>query len=236
MSSPFIGLLGKQKSWMTLLTNLYTITTLKVYYFWKNFHESSEMQTWYNAFQCFLVNFMKSGYQFEKGRNCHLHFWNCHLHSYKRNSHLHNYIIETVMCIMHCRKYNPTETLTCIITIKIVTHIFAAETLTCISAAETSNYIIATETVTWIIATERSTNITVTESTTCIIAIEPQKLHNCNSYCHLHNCYRKCLLHSSNRNCHLQKWLQKLSLAEMVPLRDSFSYNKEIEGMSKHQV
>ena len=27
---------------------------------------------------------------------------------------------------------------------------------------------------------------------------------------------------------------QKLSLAEMVPVRDSFSYNKEIEPMSKH--
>ena len=31
-------------------------------------------------------------------------------------------------------------------------------------------------------------------------------------------------------------YIQKLSLAEMVPVRDSFSYNKEIEPMSKHQV
>ena len=27
---------------------------------------------------------------------------------------------------------------------------------------------------------------------------------------------------------HLQNWLQKLSLVEMVQVRDSFSYNKEI--------
>ena len=31
-------------------------------------------------------------------------------------------------------------------------------------------------------------------------------------------------------------YMQKLSLPEMVPVRDSFSYNKEIEQMSKHQV
>ena len=31
-------------------------------------------------------------------------------------------------------------------------------------------------------------------------------------------------------------YIQKLSLAEMVAFRDSFSYNKEIEPMSKHQV
>ena len=58
------------------------------------------------------------------------------------------------------------------------------------------------------IATERSTNITVAESTNDITAIEPQNLHNCT----------------------------KLSLPEVVPVRDSFSYNKEIEQMSKHQV
>ena len=43
-----------------------------------------------------------------------------------------------------------TETATCIITIEIVTHIFAAETFTYVSVAETSNCIIATETVTFI--------------------------------------------------------------------------------------
>ena len=61
-------------------------------------------------------------------------------------------LLETVVCIMHCRK--------------IVIHIFFAETVTCICATETSNCIIATETVTCITVTERSTNILATESTT----------------------------------------------------------------------
>ena len=75
--------------------------------------------------------------------------------------------LETVMCIMHCRKYHlVTETPISIITIKIVINIFVAETVTCICAAETSNCIITTETITSIIVTERSTNIAVTESTT----------------------------------------------------------------------
>ena len=73
-----------------------------------------------------------------------------------------------------------TETSTCIISIKIVTHIFAADTFTCINGAETSNCIISTETVTYIIATKRTTKINVAESTNNIIAIEPQKLYNCN--------------------------------------------------------
>ena len=144
--------------------------------------------------------------------------------------------IETVMCIIHCRKYhlhncNPDST--CIITIKIFAHIFAAETFTCTSTTETSNCMNGTETVTCIIATERSTNISMTESTTCITGIEPQELHNCNRCCHQHEYYRKCQLHSCNRNCHLQNWPQKLLLAEMVPVRDSFSYNKEVEWMAK---
>ena len=74
-----------------------------------------------------------------------------------------------------------TETLTCIVSIKIVTQIFAAETFTCINAAETSNCIIATK---------RYTNINVAESTANIIAVEPQKLHNCNRRWHLHNSYK----------------------------------------------
>ena len=77
--------------------------------------------------------------------------------------------IETVMCIMHCRKYhlhNCTVTPICIITIKIVTHIFVAEIVNCICATETSNCIMTTEIFTCIIATERSTNIPVTDSTT----------------------------------------------------------------------
>ena len=63
-----------------------------------------------------------------------------------------------------------TETLTCIISVKIVTHIFA-EIFTVICVAETSNCIIATETVTFITATKRFTNKSVAESTTNIIAI-----------------------------------------------------------------
>ena len=113
--------------------------------------------------------------------------------------------IEIVMCIIHHRKYYLHDcnrhSRTCIVSIQIVTHIFAAETFTCINVAETSNCIIATETVTCIIARKRSTNITVAENTTNIIAIEPQKLHNCNRHWHLHNCYRKCQLHSCNRSC-----------------------------------
>ena len=129
-----------------------------------------------------------------------------------------------------------TETPTCIISIKIVIHIFDAKTFICINPAETSNCIITTETVTCIVETERSTNVTVTESNNDVIAIEHQNLHNCNRRWHPPNYYRKYQLHSSNRNCHLQNWLQKLSLAEMVPVRDSFSYNKEIKQMSKHQT
>ena len=128
-----------------------------------------------------------------------------------------------------------TETPACIFSVKIVTHIFDAEIFTCISVVETSNCVIATETVTFITATKRSTNISVAESTTNIITIEPQNLYNWSRRWHLHNCYRKCQLHSSNRNCHLQNWLQKLSLAEMVPVRNRFSYNKEIEWMSLRQ-
>ena len=143
-------------------------------------------------------------------------------------------ITETVTCIItitiFCTAENTTcviATPTCIISKKIVTHIFAAEI---------SNCVIATETVTCIIATKRSTNIFVTKSTTNIIAIRLQNLHNCNRRWHLRNCYWKCQLHSSNRNYHLQNWLQKLSLAEMVPVRDPFGYNKEIYWTSKDQV
>ena len=45
-----------------------------------------------------------------------------------------------------------------------------------------------------------------------------------------------CHTHGYNGNYHQQNWLQKLSLAEMVTVRDRFSYNKEIEWISKDQV
>ena len=72
--------------------------------------------------------------------------------------------IETVICMMHCRKYhlhNCSKDPNLHNYNKNCHHIFAAETVTCISAAETSNCIISTETATSIIATERSTNTAV---------------------------------------------------------------------------
>ena len=137
--------------------------------------------------------------------------------------------METLICIMHCRKYHlrNCKTPIYIITIKIVTRVFAAETVTCTGAVKTSSCIITTETVTCIIVTERSTNIQITERTT----LKPEKWNQC---CHLRNCHGKCQLHSSNRNCHLQNWLHKFSLAEMVPVWDSLSYNREIKQMSMH--
>ena len=111
-----------------------------------------------------------------------------------------------------------TETPICIITIKIVTHIFTVETFTCISAAETSNCITGIETVTCIIATERSTSISVAESTTKMIAIEPQNLHSCKRCCHPHiiviesvNCIvptKTATCGIDYRNFPLQKWCQ----------------------------
>ena len=180
------------------------------------------MQTWYNVIKCFQVNFMKKG---------------CQKKEYEMLIETVTYIaiiervtfiitIETVMCIMHCKNTScviATETPIWIITVKIATHKFAAEAVTCICVAEISNCIIATETVTSISVTERSTNIPV----------PLQNLHKCNRR-HLHNCRRKCQLQSSNRNCHLQNWLQKPSLVEMVPVWDSFSYSKEIKRMNKY--
>ena len=77
--------------------------------------------------------------------------------------------METVICIMPCRKYNLHN---CKRDSRLLNynksyhpHI-CCRNVTCICAAETSICIIATETVTCIITTERSTNIPVTESTT----------------------------------------------------------------------
>ena len=69
------------------------------------------------------------------------------------------------------------------------------------------------------IATERSTNITVIETTTCIIAIKSVSF----------------IVPTETATCRID-YIQKLSLAEMVPVRDFFSYNKEIDPISKHQV
>ena len=115
-----------------------------------------------------------------------------------------------------------TASPTCINTIKIVTHVFKAETVTCISAAETFNCVVAAETITRMIATERSTNITVTESTICIVAIEPQNLKNWNRRCHLRIAVENVsyIVLTETSTCRID-YIQKLSSAEMVPVRDS---------------
>ena len=199
---------------MTLLIDLSIISSLKVSQLWKNIHKSGEMQTWYIDFKCFAVNLQNVGL---RERNIKL-LLETFTYVAITETVTCAIKIETVMWIMHCRKchlhnYNRDSYLRSYN--GIFTHIFASETVTCISAAETFNCIITTETV------------------TCIIIIEAQNLHNCSRRCHLHNCYRKCQLPSSNRTCHLQNWLQKLSLEELITVRDSCCYNKEIKGMSK---
>ena len=134
------------------------------------------------------------------------------------------------MCIMHCRKYHlhncnkdfhlHNDNKNCHL------HI-CCRNMSPAYVLQKPNYITETETVTWIIVRERSTNIPVTESNIW-------NLSKCNRRCHLHSCHRYIdQWHSYSRNCHLQKWPQKLSLAEKVPVWDSFIYNKEIKQMSK---
>ena len=100
---------------------------------------------------------------------------------------------------------------------------------------ETVTYIATTKTVTCIITieivmctAENTTCIMATEIPTCVISIKNCQPHNCCRNFHLHKCCRYFSLHNCNRNSHLCNWLQKLSLAEMVPVRDPFSYNKKI--------
>ena len=129
-----------------------------------------KLQTWCDAFKCFLVNFMKKDVQ-----------------SWKRDIKLLletvTYIAksETITCITYCRKYhlhNCNRESHLHNYKKNYHHIVAAETFTGISAAETSNCMIATEIVTCMIATGTSTNITdrkyhrIARDVTCIIAIE----------------------------------------------------------------
>ena len=118
-----------------------------------------------------------------------------------------------------------TEIPTCIISIKTVTHIFAAEIFTCINAEETSNCIIATETVTCVIATKRSSSITVTECTTDITVVEPQNLHSCNRHWHRMIAIESviCIVPTETatcrvdyRNFHLEKWCQSEILLVII--------------------
>ena len=105
------------------------------------------------------------------------------------------------------------EAPTCIITIKIITHIFAAETVTCICAAETFNCIITTETV------------------TCIIMIEAQNLHNCKRHCITEIKSVSCIVPTETAELTTQTFIWRTGNSQRF-----FSYNKEIEGASKHQV
>ena len=96
--------------------------------------------------------------------------------------------IDTVMCIMHCRKYHPHN---CNRNVHLHNYNKNCNPHICcrnchlLCAAKTSNCIIATETVTCIIVPERSNNIPVakyhlktcinsTDFVTCIIAIKCQ--------------------------------------------------------------
>ena len=77
----------------SFVTSLYVISTLKGSFTITNVYKSSEIQTWYNAFtkrgcQLEKVNYLKLTYIAIKERlTCII-------------------TIETVMCIMHCRKYH----------------------------------------------------------------------------------------------------------------------------------
>ena len=52
-----IHLSGKQKYWITILTYFCIISSLKVFWLWKNIYKSGEIQIWYIPFKCFAVNF-----------------------------------------------------------------------------------------------------------------------------------------------------------------------------------
>ena len=155
-------------------------------------------------------------------------------------------INETVTCILQRKQLCTAESTTCIAakeaptyknTMKIVIYIVNPENATYISAAESYNSMIATETVTYMTVIERSSNITVIETTTCIVAIEPQNLDNRSRRFHLHNSIKSVsfIVPTETTTCRID-YIQKLSLEEIVPARDSFSYNREIEPMSKYQV
>ena len=108
--------------------------------------------------------------------------------------------IETVMCIMHCRKYhlhNLTETPTCIITTKSFPHIFVTETSTCMRPQNLYNFFSYFIYSRFFIAVAYHT---VANLARLGISVR------CNSSrrCHLHNCYRKHQFYSSNKNYHLQ--------------------------------
>ena len=106
-----------------------------------------------STFWRFLINFMKIGYQ---RKDYKVVTWNCftqryngnsRLHNYNRNSRVHNALLKIPPPWLQ-------QTSTCIISMKIVTHIFVAKTFTCINVAEISNCVIATDVGTCVIAIE----------------------------------------------------------------------------------
>ena len=164
MPPPFIGLLGKQKYWITLVTNLYIISTLKYLNFGRMFTKVVKSKPDIVPLNVFGSILRKEGV---RERNMKLLLETVTYIAIKESVTCIT-TIETVMCIMHCK--NTTCIITreapiCIITVIITTHIFAAETVTCLCVVEIFN-IVATDTVTCIIVTEKSANIHVTESTT----------------------------------------------------------------------
>ena len=95
-----------QKYWITHVTNLHVISTLKVSKFWKNVYKSGEIQTWYNAFMKRLPVRKRELLQtvtyiaIKEGLTCIITIETVmciiqrrkyHLHNCNRNSHLHNY-------------------------------------------------------------------------------------------------------------------------------------------------
>ena len=127
--------------------------------------------------------------------------------------------IVTWNCNLHSYNRNRIETVMQIMYCRKYHLHSVQQTPTFIMTIKIVTHIFTAETATCIGAAKTSNCIGATEAVTCMIGTDI-----------------KCQLLSSNRNCHLQNWLQKHSLAEMVPVRDSFSYNLEIEHFGKHQV
>ena len=80
---------------------------------------------------------------------------------------------------------------------------------------------IATDVVTCIIAIKSISFIVPTETATCRIGYIIKRV--------------SFIVPTETTTCRID-YIQKLSRSEMVPVRDSFSYNKEIEPVSKYQV
>ena len=131
----------------------------------------------------------------------HIHSYNrnTHLHNYNGNSHAHNALQEMLPGWLQ-------HTPICIISVRFVTHIFAANIVIYINAAETSNCKLQQNSHLYH-CNKKIHQHKCSRKYHRQNWIELQNLHNCNRRWHLHNCYRKGQLHSSNRIFHLQNWL-----------------------------